>query len=182
MPTKERTVPTWGTSFRGGVSTLWRTGGRAVWERLGDSLMDPLERSIVAADPDLADSTLKKMVEIRGGKERLAVCNFHFDNPAPDDTTDRANDIGYPALSYCIKQDRNATWAEVVARYSLLRRIPFLETALALRDLWRREGSFVYFDSITHVPVRWSPRMASLPRVDIDKEWAALEQLQGPTK
>lgn len=176
MP-KART-PTWGKTFDSDTSKLWRTKGRAVWERLGKAIISPAEKSLVAADPDLCQSTIEKMIAVRGGEEKLKTTKFFFSDPSPEDTEDRNDDIGYPTLSLCIKQDRNATWAEIVTRYAILRRAPFLETAIVLKKL-AENGQLIYFDDGSKLPISWTPRPRRMtPEITIDDEWDALESLQ----
>lgn len=177
MAKKKRTPPSWVSAYKDDTSRLWRTEGRSVWNRLGNGLISPIEKSMVAADPDLANETIAKMVAERGGQEALQEIEFFFNNPAPGDKVDRADDIGYPVLSFCIKQDRNATWADIVARYCLVRRTPFLETAIFLRTLHKTKGLF-YFDNKSLKPIRWTPRVSKRKTVRIEDEWAQLLELQ----
>lgn len=171
-------TPPWGKSFDSDTSKLWRTKGRTVWERLGKALISPAEKSLVAADPDLCQSTMDKMIALRGGMDQINPIKFFFSDPSPEDASDRNDDIGYPTLSLCIKQDRNATWAEVVARYSILRRVPFLETAIALKEL-EKNGQLIYFDDGSKLPISWSPRSRhTTNEATVDDEWDTLESLQ----
>lgn len=188
----EKNNPTWKKSFGDGMSRLWRTEGRRVWQRLEKGLISKYEKSLVAADQDLCDATLEKMVEARGGPGGLKHIEWNFGRPGDPpckgkgggkrksrrkgmDAEEEIEDIGWATLSHCIKQDRNATWAEIVARYSILRREPFLETALLLRDLQQTEGLF-YFDDTTSEPIKWSPSTAYRKRVNIEEDWAAIMQ------
>lgn len=174
MPSEREKSPTWKASFKDGMSRLWRTEGRKVWERMERGLISKYEKSLVAADQDLCEATLEKMVEARGGPEGLKKIDWHWGGP-DSDPKDDSSDIGWATLSYCIKQDRNATWAEIVARYALLRRLPFLEVALGLRELQAKDG-LCYFDDTTQEPIKWSPSSAYNRRVNLADDWAAIAQ------
>lgn len=168
-------TPTWKAAFSGSLSRLWRTEGKLSWERLGDGLISPYERSLVAADQNLCDSTVQRMVEARNGETKREI-KWHFGEPEAGKRNSN-DDIGWAALSYCIKQDRNATWAEIVARYALLRRIPYIDAALCLKQIHKEQGLF-YFDDVTSAPVKWTPRPAYRERVNLQNDWDVLESLQ----
>ena len=62
------------------------------------------------------------------------------------------SDIGLTVVSMCIGENPRATLAELVARYSLTRGIPFLETAIALIQLKREHGLYIYTRNRENIP------------------------------
>lgn len=170
----------WKEVFQGGTKYLWRSHGRSVWERLGPEILSPLEKTIVSADPDLRESSLQKMIEFRGGPEKLQTLNFFFEEINDKATSDaEIQDVGFATLSYCIKQDRNANWAEIIGRYAMIRRLPFLEVALYLKQL-EKQGKLFYFDDNTSEPIRWTPKVANPQIVNLESEWDILETICHP--
>ena len=121
----------------------------AAYMDLSDSILSKEGKKIVAKDPNLSDDTLKKLLALQGGNLKDVQFNFGLPNWG------EANDAGCALLSCCIKDNYNSTWAELVGRYADMRRKPFLEIALGLKQYHAQYGLAYYNNS--HELVPWEP-------------------------
>ena len=129
--------------------------GPETWNDLPSTLLNKDEKVIVSRDPNLSPSTMDHLVDLRQGK--MGKQRFYFG-------VDDDYDVGLCSVSMCINDNPRATIAEVVARYSEMRGIPFLETAIALLALRDTAGLYRYIADEDKVPVAipWTPSDCSV--------------------
>lgn len=128
------------------------------WLNLSENLLSKKGKKIVSDDPDLGPDTIQELKSIE--KTDLSDYSFFF-----YDTGDkRSSDIGLAVLSMCIRENPYATMAEIVARYSDTRGIPFVHVATVL-DVFRKKERFVMYvrdhDGLTYKAVKWHPAAMS---------------------
>lgn len=144
--------------------------GKETWECLHDNLLSQEGKEIVSSDPNLSPPTLNKLYKLQGGQLQEVPTYFGPETPEGDfepvEDEKKDTDVGLAVLSAIIKMAPYATWAEFVARYAAIRRMPFLEIAVLLKDLDRKSGLH-YYDEETGNPILWRPTMASTNRRDV---------------
>lgn len=164
--------------FKKGFANKWLEGPDT-WMKLGDGVLSKQGKELVSEDPDLSKETLHRLSLLQHCE--LADIPFTFDIDKDNQT---GNDIGLALLSSCIKDNPTATWAEITARYSAIRRYPFLETAIALKALAKEEGLFYYAEG-TKIPTPWHPRKCRFElrnisrKTSIATEWDLLSMESG---
>lgn len=172
--------------YKKGKHNKWLMG-EEVWSELGDEMLSEEGKKLVAADPDLSEITLRRLLLLQGYTTqenfRNTFAKLSQDEESDDrifEANERAQDVSFALLSLCIKDDLSATWAEIVARYAAIRRTPFLETALALKALVASQGSFFYYADNGDQIIPWTPRKAPVKRgsmdrnTDLESEWGLL--------
>lgn len=157
-----------------GKGTEWLTG-ESTWTSLGEEILSNRGKMIVSEDPDLTIDTIRRLLMLQNGD--LFDVPFSFGNPDDDESEEN---IGLALLSSCIKDNKDATWAEIVARYAAIRRCPFLETAIALKRLEKESGGLFYYETGTKMKTKWWPKRARMlssdigKKADLDSEWDLL--------
>ncbi len=158
--------------------TTIRTKGSKAWMDLDDRLMSPQEKELVKEDEDLRDDTIRELLRLKGpgsNKEQPEFFGSEGEDGKPE------SDIGIALLSSCIRDNKRATWAELCGRYAAIRGASFLETAIALKKLYRAQnGYFILYNDATREPNTWQPKPVGISRFDMRKtvnlndEWAFL--------
>lgn len=73
---------------------------------------------------------------------------------------EKESDIGMATLSMCIRENPYATMAELVARYSDARNVPYAHVATVLNEIRRSTGFTMYLRNRgdnTFQAVQWTP-------------------------
>lgn len=183
MKTKDNGRVSSARVYKNGKQNQW-LDGEEVWTELGEEMLSTEGKKLVAADPDLSEITLRRLALLQGYTFQDVPNPFAaIEEDADEDTFEkheRAQDVSFALLSLCIKDDLSANWAEIVARYAAIRRTPFLETAMALKEMFEENGSFFYYVGSGSQTIPWSPRKAPAKRgtmdrdTDLDSEWGLL--------
>lgn len=159
-----------------GVTDQRRLRGKELWEKLDDRILSKEGKALVTADPNLTPVTLNRLFQLQGGK-LTDICTFFGEAPPASEEGEKEpktareaklekSDVGLAMLSCCIKDNLDATWAEICARYAATRRLPFLEIAIKLKEL-DKTHELRYYDDESKEPVIWHPKRASGPRRDL---------------
>lgn len=133
------------------------------WLNLSGSLLSQKGKAIVTSDPDIQRGTLAALQELE--PTSLSDYPFYFS----DD--EKESDIGMATLSMCIRENPYATMAELVARYSDARNVPYAHVAAVLSDIRRSTGFTMYlrnrgdntFQATPWVPAKVPSNMTLLP-------------------
>lgn len=125
--------------------------GPKLWVTLSSDMLSEDGKIIVSMDPDLGTETLHRLQRTEPQTKRQYKFSFGIDDVG-EGTAGLAN------LSSCIKDNLNQTMAELVARYAMIRDMPFLVTATAL-DKLRNTHGFIYYSSAESGfrPISWQP-------------------------
>lgn len=122
------------------------------WLNLSTNLLSKEGKTLVTADPDIQRGTLAALQELE--KTDIDDYPFYFSEDEKD------SDIGMATLSMCIRENPYATMAELVARYSDARNVPYAHVATVLTDIRRNTGFTMYLRNRgdnTFQAVAWSP-------------------------
>lgn len=125
--------------------------GANVWMKLRADLLSKEGKEIVSADPDLSEETIRALLALL--PEDRPKYEFYFYD-------DDEFDTGLTLVSSCIKDNLDASMAELVARYADMRRVPFAIAAEALNKLRKTKG-LTYFkkiDDTRYTKVKWEPK------------------------
>lgn len=135
---------------------------------LSPNILSDAGKKIVEKDPNLSEDTLKKLLALQGG----CLCDvpFHFGLQGWGEN----NDAGCALLSSCIKDNFQSTWAELVGRYADMRRRPFLEIAIGLKQ-YDHEYGLAYYNE-DHELVPWKPYIVDMDSGELTQE----EQAEQP--
>lgn len=130
--------------------------GPATWLALPTEILSDIGKVIVSADPNLNDETISALVNSL--TRDLKEVNFYFGVENPDD------DVGLTLLSTCINDNRKATYAELIARYSRVAKTPFIETAIAVKNLQTLRGlcRYVSIPGGAYTRVSWAPKYIAI--------------------
>lgn len=146
------------------------------WNELGDDLLSKEGKRIVSEDPDLKEETIQRLRETEHPKKNKRVFYFNEAN---------GRNIGLAALSMCIKANPYACMGELVARYSAMRKIPYIYTAEALNDLRKENDGFTVFTKTHHSKLvqanLWRPSVVNVKRVMPPKKRKGAVLCQNPS-
>lgn len=129
---------------------------RPLWLQLPVRLLNERGKRVVSADPDLRKETMEALMRVHPPK---GCYEFYFGNH------DFESDVGATGLAMCIADNPLANMAELVARYAVMRKIPFTDTALAVLEQYHTYGLFYYVrKNFRNYPVKrkWFPNEAAI--------------------
>ena len=106
------------------------------WLNLSTSLLSKEGKAIVTSDPDIQCGTIAALQALE--PTNMDEYPFYFS----DD--EKESDIGMATLSMCIRENPYATMAELVARYSDARNVPYAHVATVLNEIRRSTGFTMY--------------------------------------
>ena len=122
------------------------------WLNLSGSLLTKEGKAIVTSDPDIQRGTIEALQALE--PTNMDEYPFYFS----DD--EKESDIGMATLSMCIRENPYATMAELVARYSDARNVPYAHVATVLNEIRRSTGFTMYLRNRgdnTFQAVQWTP-------------------------
>lgn len=130
--------------------------------------ISPAGRLIVEAEPNLEPETFELL--LRYDMDRLSEEDkVLFAEKSKKEIVEKvfaaSHDIGFAHLSQCIKENLKQPVAELVARYSIERRIPFLLGAIYILALMETQPLYYFENRINYGVrrIRWKPISAYVP-------------------
>jgi hypothetical protein len=136
-----------------GNSNITGGSGPAAWLALPEDILCTAGKCLVSEDPDLSADTINKLSALHPPDFKKYTFNFGRET----------SDVGLTVLAGCIKEHQNGSLAEIIAAYSSLRKVPFVDTAIAVLELMEENnGVLKFFETIgfdrpAFVEKEWHP-------------------------